>query len=147
VIVMSFAAALVGIPFRGAYCASKFALESMFEALRVELTHTGVHVSIIKPGGVATPAANHVPRAAASLDTYRDAREGLTQFFDSAMRNGMPPERVARVILHAATVSNPRARYLVGGTARAIYLGQRLTPTRIADATMTRLLKHNTKGR
>lgn len=141
VIVMSFAPTLIGIPFRGAYCASKFALEAMFEAMRVELAPIGVKVSIVKPGAVATPAAEHVPAAATRLDAYREARDRVTRLFDGAMRNGMPPERVARVILRAATTRKPRPRYLVGSSARAIHTAQRLIPATVTTAVMTRLAK------
>jgi NAD(P)-dependent dehydrogenase (short-subunit alcohol dehydrogenase family) len=145
VIVMSFAPMLVGIPFRGAYCASKFALESMFDALRFEVAASGVHVSIIKPGAVATHAADRVPRAAVRLDAYADTRERLTQFFDGAMRDGMPPERAARAVLKAATARRPRPRYLVGPAGRSIYAFQRATPDRVVRFLLARLLTLDTK--
>lgn len=147
VIVMSFAPMLVGIPFRGAYCASKFALESMFDALRFEVVGSGVHVSIIKPGAVATHAADQVPRAAVRLGTYAASRERLTQFFDDAMRNGMPPERAARAVLKAATARRPHPRYLVGPAGRSIYAIQRAAPDWVVRFLLTRLLTLDRKGR
>jgi NAD(P)-dependent dehydrogenase (short-subunit alcohol dehydrogenase family) len=140
IIVMSFAADLVGLPFRGAYCASKFALESLFEALRFELVPTGIRVSIVKPGAVATPAADRVPRAATTLPAYRDARERATRMFDGAMRNGMPPERVARTVLRAATARRPRARYVVGPAGRSLYALQRIAPRPAVAAAVVHLL-------
>ncbi len=140
VVVMSFAPGLVGIPFRGAYCASKFALEAMFESLRAELAGTGIAVSIVKPAAVATPAADRVPRARHELPDYSLARERLSRVFDNSMRHGMPPEKAARVVVRAATARRPGVRYPVGGQARAITLGQRLVPAGVLTAAMTRLV-------
>ncbi|GAA3654885.1 oxidoreductase [Nonomuraea antimicrobica] len=141
IVVMSFAPDLIGIPFRGVYCASKFALESVFDAMRHELADTGVQVSIVKPAGVATPAADHVPHAAANLEVYRTARAHVTRLFDGAMRNGIPPEHVAKAILKAATARQARVRYLVGAPARAIWTAQHIAPPALVNYILRRLVK------
>lgn len=142
IIVLSFAADLVGIPFRGYYTASKFALESVFEAMSHEVAAAGVWVSIVKPAAVATPAADRVPQAAAHLAAYHPARERLSALFDGAMRTGMPPERVARAILRAATTRRPRLRHRVGGLARALHAAQTLLPHAATSALLRRLVAH-----
>jgi NAD(P)-dependent dehydrogenase (short-subunit alcohol dehydrogenase family) len=146
VIAISFAPMFTGIPFRGAYCASKFALESLFDALGSEVAASGVRASIIKPGGVATHAADRVPRAGVQLEVYAGARERLTALFDGAMRHGMPPERVARAVLRAATSRRPRPRYLVGTAGRSIYVLQRALPDRVVRFLVGRLLALDTEG-
>ena len=50
---------LIGAPYRGAYCASKFALEALSDTLRMELAGTGIYVSIIEPGPIATRFIEH----------------------------------------------------------------------------------------
>jgi NAD(P)-dependent dehydrogenase (short-subunit alcohol dehydrogenase family) len=146
IIALSFAPTLVGLPFRSAYCASKFALESMFEALSCELARTGIHVSVIKPGAVATAAADRVPRAATRLDDYTEPRERVTALFDRAMRTGMDPDRVAHTIVKAATASKPRAQYVVGVAGRSLYTAQRAMPRAAIRAALIWLARSHTKG-
>lgn len=59
----------MGFPFRAFYVATKFALEGYSESLRLEVKPFGVHVSLIEPGAVKTPA-NSVPNAARSISDY-----------------------------------------------------------------------------
>lgn len=139
VIVMSSMAGLIGVPFRGAYNASKFALESMFEALHHELEPLNIRVSIVKPSEVATPAADRIPRAARTVPAYHPASRHLGARFDAAMRNGMPPEQVARAIVRIVNTPRPRLRYPVGAQVRLLGAAQRLIPQRILIPSMSRV--------
>jgi NAD(P)-dependent dehydrogenase (short-subunit alcohol dehydrogenase family) len=55
VVLMGSIAGRSALPFLGAYAMSKFALEAMADALRVEVAPFGMHVSIVQPGTIATP--------------------------------------------------------------------------------------------
>jgi NAD(P)-dependent dehydrogenase (short-subunit alcohol dehydrogenase family) len=56
---------LIAAPYRGAYCASKFAVEALADVLRLELRGTGIHVVLIEPGPIASRFAEH------ALEAYR----------------------------------------------------------------------------
>lgn len=113
------------LPFLGPYCASKFALEALSDALRVELAPWGVRVIVVRPGKVATPMWGRARSAARDLwkgfpaedrARYRAARSAIEQM---AGRGRMTaPETVARVIARALTTPRPRSRYVVGWDAR-----------------------------
>jgi short-subunit dehydrogenase len=138
----------IASPFAGPYSASKFALEALTDALRMELHPWGLHVAIVEPGTVATPIwEKSVARAdrlvqalppqaqtlygaalsAARASAERTGKEGL----------GVPPEVVARAVAHALTARRPKTRYLVGWDARIAMLFT-LVPDRLRDRVMLR---------
>ncbi|MFP4322432.1 MAG: SDR family oxidoreductase [Anaerolineales bacterium] len=125
VVHMSSMGGVNSIPYFGAYCASKFALEGLNDALRLELRPFGMHVSIIEPGAVRTPIwakaegdadamfADYPPEAWAYYGrTLRWLQKTIPQM------GGMPPERVARAVEHALTARRPRARYVIDWPSR-----------------------------
>jgi len=113
------------IPYIAPYSASKFALRSMSEALRVELAPT-ISVSLIEPGNVKTPIwrkgreKGDSMRALIPQDApphYHEAIEALLRQTEIEERNGMPVERVTDAIRHALS-PRARANYIVGTPAR-----------------------------
>jgi NAD(P)-dependent dehydrogenase (short-subunit alcohol dehydrogenase family) len=134
-------------PLYGAYSASKFALEALSDALRVELRGTGVAVSVVEPGVIDTPmqqkGRDDAERLLASLSDeararYAGAVARLRQNIERLARNATPPERVARAILDALTAPRPRTRYAVGADARTLALLARWLPDRARDAIFAR---------
>lgn len=110
-------------PFVGAYAASKFALEAIADAMRVELAPSGVAVSIIEPGAVRTPIwgkgrsekdALVARMPAQALTHYGAAVENLIKVTEREERTGIDPDVVGRAVLHALQSPKPRARYAVG---------------------------------
>ena len=104
----------VSVPLIGAYCASKFALEALSDALRVESRSFGVRVVLIEPGPVTTRFQEAVrwsrsllPAESVYLRYYDEA------FAESPSRYAATPERVAHVILRAIESPRPRARYRI----------------------------------
>lgn len=126
-------------PFLGPYAASKHAMEALNDALRVELRPWGMQVSIVEPGAIDTPIwRRSLDAARAMIDAFPPQAEAL---YGGPMRGmqgrvealaGVPPERVARAVLHALTARRARARYVVGRDARIRLLVGRL-PTRLRD--------------
>jgi 2-alkyl-3-oxoalkanoate reductase len=96
----------VVIPFMGAYCASKFALEALSDSLRLELKPWGVDVIIIEPGAMKTPfAATAQKGLEASMDKSPEWKPYLQGFIKSSLWGtvgGTPPEKVAEVIIKTA---------------------------------------------
>ncbi len=139
----------VALPFVGPYAATKFALEAITDSLRRELRGTGVEVSIVRPGGIATPIwdrglgtaeelrADFPPEAEA---LYGKALDAVRNAAAETGRSGLPPERVAEDVEHALTASRPRTRYLVGRDARARAALAKVLPDRVFDRLVARAL-------
>lgn len=114
----------VTIPFLGLYNASKFALEAMSDALRMELAPWNIRVILVEPGSVRTPfyarVSHYMTSALENPDShYRDRLARAQRLVGGqGMFAGSPPERVARVIHKALVARRPRARYLAGWDAR-----------------------------
>ncbi len=126
----------IGIPFFGAYAASKHALSGLSESLRRELLPYGVDVITVVPGPVKTAIWDK----AESLDfqAYRDTPyAGLIDTFRDVMvrdgRNGMEPRVIGDAVFTALTTSRPRSTYVcVTGLLKNWILPTRL-PSRWVD--------------
>jgi len=135
-------AGLAATPFLGAYCGSKFALEAMSDALRLELAPWGIAVSLVEPGAVqsqiwerATMAATRTLTGVApeSLALYAKPLSRMQEVMVRVAARAIPAEVVARTVARALTVSRPQARYLVGRDARFRALMKWLLPARLQD--------------
>lgn len=120
----------VTIPFLGLYSGSKFALEAMSDALRVELAPWNIHVVLVEPGSVRTPfysrISTYLARTVENAGSPYRARAARARRFlgGRGMFAGSLPEQVARVIYTALTARRPRARYLATWDSRlTIMLG------------------------
>jgi NAD(P)-dependent dehydrogenase (short-subunit alcohol dehydrogenase family) len=129
-------------PFTGAYSASKFALEAMTDALRLELAPWGIPVSIIEPGAVATPIWEKAARTAEAmlgsvppetLVLYAEAFEAVKRTAEDSARKAVDPMDVARVVEHALTAAKPKTRYIVGRDAKIQAAMALLVPDRVRD--------------
>ena len=122
--------------YRGAYTASKFALEGLSVTLRMELEGTGIHVSLIEPGPIASRfTANALAKIEANVDLVNSAhaheyKRQLARLDGTgpANRNKLGPEAVHKVLLHALTARQPRPHYLVTNPAKQGALLKRLMP-------------------
>jgi NAD(P)-dependent dehydrogenase (short-subunit alcohol dehydrogenase family) len=141
----------VALPLMSPYNASKFGLEAVSDALRRELRHLGVGVSVVEPGGVKTAIWGKGNRAADEMTAsappeaerlYGDMVEALRAEADKIDREtGLPPEAVAEVIGKALTAKRPRTRYLVGRDAKLRARAAGLLPDRAMDALIARALR------
>jgi NAD(P)-dependent dehydrogenase (short-subunit alcohol dehydrogenase family) len=133
------------LPFLGAYAMSKFALEAMADALRVELAPFGMHVAIVQPGTIDTPIwskpqrrVEDLPLEAAAL--YGERLERFRRLAVARSRTRAAPVGiVADAVEHALTARRPRTRYVVGPDAKRRARVQRL-PDRLRDRVLTRFL-------
>lgn len=120
------------------YHATKFAVEGMSDALRLELKPHGISVSIIEPastvsewGGIAAEGL----LATSGTGPYAPQARRMAGALASTERaaTSTPPEVIAGAILHAASSARPRSRYPVGRGARAILTLRRILPDRLFD--------------
>jgi NAD(P)-dependent dehydrogenase (short-subunit alcohol dehydrogenase family) len=138
----------VANPFMAPYSASKFALEAITDALRIELRPWGLHASIIEPGAVRTPIWDKgdqtIERVTSGLppearEHYGFAFSTIEKFARDARRRGVSPDRVARAAEHALTARRPRPRYIVGADARLGIFARWLLPDRMMDWMIARM--------
>jgi NAD(P)-dependent dehydrogenase (short-subunit alcohol dehydrogenase family) len=104
----------LGVPYQGLYCASKFAVEGMTEALRMEVKAFGIDVVLIEPGDTCTdftenrrPNDSSVPASV----YYEQYRETISRIEEDEC-NGASPTLVARTLLRAIRARSPRPRYV-----------------------------------
>jgi NAD(P)-dependent dehydrogenase (short-subunit alcohol dehydrogenase family) len=122
--------------YRGAYTASKYALEGLSVTLRMELEGTGIHVSLIEPGPIESRfTANALKMIEANVDLENSAhaeeyRRQLARLNGTGPinRHKLGPEAVYKVLKHALTAARPRPHYLVTTPARQGALLKRLLP-------------------
>jgi NAD(P)-dependent dehydrogenase (short-subunit alcohol dehydrogenase family) len=137
-------------PFLAPYNASKFALEAVTDALRVELRQFGIEVAAVEPGAVVTPiwgkgrasaeeAIAGMPAEATRL--YSAGMAAISRFIDQGERTGVQPLEVARAVEHALTAKRPKTRYVVGRDAKIRLALSRLMPTRAMDSVVARAMK------
>ncbi len=138
----------LAIPFGGALCASKSAFSALSDALRLELHPFGIHVALIEPGAIRTPAIEKTlggPDAAiAAMPAEGVARYGkmMREFMRRAHEResrGSSADVVAAAVLHALTAPRPRLRYAVGLHARTLAALPRVLPDRLLDRVRLRL--------
>lgn len=143
----------ISSPFFSALCASKFALEALTDALRMELHPWKIEVILIEPGSIASAApdkveeslqkklANMPPIARAMYgDTYKFALEQLIE----SNRQGILPEEVASTIQKALEASKPKTRYFVSKEKVILNLFlmlAKILPDRVCDAIQLQELK------
>src|SRR5580692_1674556 len=141
------AAGLVTPPTGCPYAMSKYALESLCDALRLEVASFGIRVALVEPGAVRTRfLANselHRPEAAGD-GPYEAFKANVEKMTARAHRDGargvLAADDVADVILKAITARHPRARYKVGSQARLAPVARRILGDRGWDAFMRRVV-------
>ena len=137
---------LVAFPYRGAYVASKFALEGLADTLRLELTGTGIHVCLIEPGPILSRFRDN---AHAAYQRHIDAESSLHREKYAAMearlrKEGpaapftLPPDAVLKRVIHALESPRPRARYPVTVPTYLFSVLRHMLPVRMLDALLRR---------
>ncbi|WP_324751464.1 SDR family oxidoreductase [Roseovarius sp. Pro17] len=138
---------LVTLPWRGAYNATKFAVEGLSDTMRIELRGTGIDVSLIEPGPVTSLIRqNSIPHFERWIDWENSPREadyraGLQKRLYTS--NGpdtfeLPPSAVTKKLIHAVEARRPRARYYVTLPTHAMGFARRILPTRALDWMLSR---------
>ncbi len=137
---------LIGMKWRGAYVATKFALEGLTDVLRIEMSNTPIKVILIEPGPVTSNIRkNAIPhfekwidwQGSARADEYKDLKSRLYE--DSGPdKFELPPSAVTKKLLHALTSSRPKPRYYVTTPTYLMGFMRRLLSTRLLDAMILR---------
>jgi NAD(P)-dependent dehydrogenase (short-subunit alcohol dehydrogenase family) len=131
----------VALRYRGAYNASKYALEGLTDTLRLELRDSKIHVSLIDTGPVTSRFRENA-HAALLRNIDRDNsvhREHYARVIKRLTTEGavvpftLPPEAVLKKVVHALESGNPRARYYVTFPTYLFAFLKRILPQRVLD--------------
>ncbi len=133
---------LVGLTWRGAYVATKFAMEGLSDVLRIEMRGTGIEVILIEPGPIATKIReNAIPhfekwidwQASVRAEQYKALRGRLYDKKTKKDAFELEPAAVTAKLIHALEAKRPRARYYVTVPTYLMGMARRVLPTRALD--------------
>ena len=138
---------LVAMRYRGAYNASKFALEGLADTLRLELHGTNIHISLIEPGPILTNfRQNSLALYQKNIDaahsvhkeTYKVMEERL-QKEGAAVQFTLPAKAVTEKVIHALEAKNPKIRYYVTFPTYLFAILKRLLPVSWLDSLLRKV--------
>jgi short-subunit dehydrogenase len=132
---------LITLPYRGAYNASKFAMEGFADTLRLELHRTNIEVSLIEPGPVTSHfRPNSLAALKANIDIEGSVHRKQYQRQIKRMETvgpsapfTLPPEAVLAKVIHALESKQPKPRYYVTFPTYLFGTLRRILPTRWLD--------------
>lgn len=132
-------------PLGGWYHATKYAVEALSDALRMELKPFGIDVVLVEPGGIRTEwagiAADHLEETAegsAYSDQIRAVAGSMRN--ESVQRRQSPPSVIANTVERIVTARKPRTRYAVGFMAKPLITARRVLPDRVFDRVISAAL-------
>ena len=138
----------ISLPFYGAIATSKIAFESVTDCLRRELHPFGIHVSIIEPGGINTPANTKMRESVALFlsdlepvgkKRYGEAMEAFSQWAFKMHQHNLKPEKVAKTVMKALQARKPKTRYRLGWDSRVSAIAMKLLPDRWFDTIILKI--------
>ncbi len=148
IVFVSSLSGLISTPMTGAYNASKFAIEAIADAWRLELRQWGVKVILVEPAMTDTDLWRKAPEtldageaemSAEHRELYAGHLAGMRKTIPRIQRMAKPVEGVAATIEKALTAPRPRARYPVGADVKVQAALSAVTPTRLKDGAFGRL--------
>ena len=135
---------LVTIPFQGFYSASKYALESMSDAMRMELRPFGVRVSLIEPGDFKTgfTESRIFTADAGEGSIYHDSCQRAVAVMEHDEQNGADPKQFAALLAKIIAEPSPRNRYPVGAFGQRLGVAaRRVVPSAFLDKALSLIYK------
>ncbi len=127
-------AGFMGIPFRSVYCASKAALVSLTDALRLEVANSNLQVTCVCPGDMATNsiATQFRMKPAEVQELYRKAYQAADDGMANNVDHGMSADYVAGRMQKMLDKRSLKPRYIIGPPVqRASTIAKRLLPARL----------------
>ena len=141
----------VSLPFRGAYNASKYAIEGLSDTLRLELRGTNIYVSLIEPGPIDSQfRMNAVKALAKYIDIensfHREKYQGVLTRLNMqgpAVPFTLPPEAVLKRVIHALEAAKPQPRYFVTFPTYLFGILKRILSARALDVLLAKSGNNN----
>jgi short-subunit dehydrogenase len=132
------------LPFMAVYNSTKYAVESLSDGLRMELSPFNIQVSLVEPGPINTEFANrtmsHVAEHASTSSPYAAIYARSEEMRRQSDAQSVGPEVVTAAIEHAATATRARARYVVPFKGRVMLWLASMLPTRTLDWVMRKMI-------
>jgi NAD(P)-dependent dehydrogenase (short-subunit alcohol dehydrogenase family) len=133
------------LKFRGAYNASKYALEALTDTMRLEHADSGIRFSLIEPGPISSKfRQNAYLKYQDNIDrnnsVYQDQYSALETRLtgDQPVRFNLPPEAVLKAVIHALEARRPRIRYRVTVPTKVFASLKRLLPDKVMDRLLSK---------
>ena len=133
---------LVAMTWRGAYVATKFAMEGLSDVMRIEMKGTGIDIILIEPGPIATKIReNAIPHFEQWIDWEKSVRREQYASLRGRLYGKktkkdvfeLGPEAVTAKLIHALESRRPKARYFVTTPTYIMGMARRILPTRMLD--------------
>jgi len=131
------------LPFLGSYNSTKYAVESLSDALRNELRPFGIHVALVEPGLINTNfgsrSTKNVERFVGPGSHYTEALSNMDAMLETSEAMGVPPERIAKAIIGLVAARRPRARTVAPFSAQLALRLASVLPTAWLDVVLRRV--------
>lgn len=139
-------ASIFTIPFQSAYSASKAALDSLSEALRMECSRFGIKICVVEPGDTKTSFTHNRIYAKNAMNddsAYKDTMIKSVSVMEKDEINGDSPQKVAKVIAKIALSKNPPIRICIGLKYKLFAFIKRFVPDSLKILVLSRMYKVN----
>ncbi len=137
IIILGSIAGRIGIPFQSHYSASKFALESYLEALRMECRPYGVKATIVEAGDTATAFTANRTYYALPNSIYTTRGKKAVAKMEHDEKNGYSPDVVASVVYKMSQKKNPPPRVAVGFGYKTLMVLKRFLPDKVTEKVLS----------
>ena len=141
VLLMSSVAGRLPLPYQSHYSATKYALDTYAESLRMEGAQFGLRAALIEPGDTKTGFTGARRMAMPEGSPYAKSCESAVARMAKDEQNGAPPERAARAALKLAQKKNPPVRVTVGAAYQLVLFLRRVLPARACEFVLQRMYR------
>lgn len=138
-VIIASATALFPLPFKAYYCASKAAVDSFAQSLRMELSQTNLQVTSICPGDIKTNFSQNRVKIYETNERYGNSIELSTKPTDKTEKKRMSPEYAVKKIYKICEKNHFKPRYIVGKQYKFFNFCRHIFSTRIIDNILTKI--------
>lgn len=138
-VIIASATALFPLPFKAYYCASKSAVDSFAQSLRMELSQTDLQVTSICPGDIKTNFSKNRVKIYETNERYGSSIELSTKPTEKTEKRRMSPEYAIKKIYKICEKRHFKPRYIVGKQYKIFNLCRHLFSTNVIDSCLTKI--------
>lgn len=139
IVIISSVAGLFSQPFKAYYCASKAAVNSFAQSLKMELSKTDIEVTSICPGDIKTNFTDNRVKIYETNDRYGKAVELSTKPTDKTEKRRMPLSYALKKMMKIIEKDKFKPQYIVGRQHHFFYFFKRITTTNFLNSCITKL--------
>lgn len=140
IINISSVAGLISVPYQSMYSASKYAVEALTEALRIEVKPFGIKVSMVEPGDTKTGfTANRVYTKSSTDSVYAEKFMKAIKTMEHDEQNGPTPKILVDAVIKIINSNNPPVRIVGGVSYKVLFMLKRLLPARFVEFVVSKI--------